>query len=583
MIRNDNKTMFVIPFIITLIMSLGGGGSAQKAKAEDTRKADYLYLEALREKSQDHHDAAYELLQKAYDLNSSDDDIAVELSTYIMLLWHGDSAKMSEAMAMLKGYTERNPDDLYMGARYAMFCEQSADCNSAVEIWKRLHYYYPDKVEVTYRYANALGRCAVDSGRNRAVALYDSIEISEGKSIPLSTQKIQLYMVDNDTAAVLSEVNRLLDSSPKSVDYNVFSGDIYAMFGDSIKAKGFYDNACEIDPSSGLAYYSRARFYKELGDSTAFNREVLKALQQKSLDVGTKLSIVRSYIQEMGNDSIQLAHVGSLFDNLIEQHPHEHDIHMLYADYLIVTQNYAKAAEQMELTLDLDPANEDGWGMLTSLYLQVDETDKALAAVNRSLRYYPENANQYLILGSIYDQKGEHEKAPAEYAHALQYADSTNTKMLSQIHGAMGDNLYARQLNDSAFVEYQQAILYNPENYLALNNCAYYLACENRDLDRALSMIETVIKAQPDNDTSLDTYAWVLFKRKDYAKAREIIDKTLEIIEERSAEVLEHAGDIYFMDGDPDGALGFWKEALELDPDNELLQRKVKNKAYYFK
>ncbi len=50
-----------------------------------------------------------------------------------------------------------------------------------------------------------------------------------------------------------------------------------------------------------------------------------------------------------------------------------------------------------------------------------------------------------------------------------------------------------------------------------------------------------------------------------------------------SADVLEHAGDIYFMDGEPDKAFYFWKEALKLTPDNELLQRKVRNKSYYFK
>lgn len=96
-------------------------------------------------------------------------------------------------------------------------------------------------------------------------------------------------------------------------------------------------------------------------------------------------------------------------------------------------------------------------------------------------------------------------------------------------------------------------------------------------------MVETAIKAEPDNPTTLDTYAWVLFKRKDYAKAREIIDKTLDLTDERSEEILEHAGDIHFMDGDPDGALEFWKEALQLAPDNELLERKVKHKTYFFK
>lgn len=577
-----------LPILIITILTIGALSVMAKSRsgsipAEDTRKADYIYLEALRAKSQGKNDAAYSLLQRARELNSDDKDIGVELSLYLLRLSQTDSTLIEESMALLRDYNEANPSDLYYGGRYAMINEQLLNRDEAIRTWERLHTYYPEHLEITYRYANALGQGGSDADRAKAIAVYDSVEVAEGKSIPISTKKIQLYFARQDTASILSEVDRLRESSPKNVDFQVFSGDIYAMFGQNDKAKSFYDKACELDPSSGLAYYSRAQFYNSMGDSAAFNREVFQALQQKSLDVETKLAILRSYIQEMYNDSTQLPRVGKLFDVLIDQHPHEHDIHALYSRYLIVTKDYAKAAEQTERALDLDPADEEGWEMLTSLYLQENKLDEAKAAIKRSFRYYPENGRQYLVLGSIYDQQGEREKAPKEYERALELIDSTDTKTISRIYGAMGDNLYARQLLDSAFTAYQKALLYDPENYLALNNCAYYLACEGRDLDDALSMVETAIKAEPDNPTTLDTYAWVLFKRKDYAKAREIIDKTLELTDERSEEILEHAGDIHFMDGDPDGALEFWKEALQLAPDNELLERKVKHKTYFFK
>ncbi len=36
------------------------------------------------------------------------------------------------------------------------------------------------------------------------------------------------------------------------------------------------------------------------------------------------------------------------------------------------------------------------------------------------------------------------------------------------------------------------------------------------------------------------------------------------------------------MNGEPQKALEFWEKALALDPDNELLQRKVKHKTYFY-
>ena len=579
-----------LPLLILAILALGAlsaiaAGRQRQAgsETEDTRKADYIYLEALRAKSQSNHDAAFALLRRAHELNPADREIGVELSTYLLSLSQTDSALLTSSMTLLRDYCEANPTDIYYGGRYAMLNEQLLNRDEALRTWKRLHTLYPDRLEVTYRYAGALAQGGSQADRDKAIAVYDSVEIAEGKSIPLSSKKIQLYYSLQDTASILAEADRLRLSAPRNVDFQVFSGDIYSMFSLNDQAKQFYDSACILDPSSGLAYYSRAQFYHTLGDSAAFNREVFQALEQKNLNVETKLVILRSYIQEMFNDSTNFPQIGQLFDVLIDQHPHEHDIHDLYSRYLIVTKDYSKAAEQTERALDLDPADSEGWEMLTSLYLQVDRLDDARQAIKRSLRYYPDPSRQYLVLGSIYDQEGQRDKAAAEYRHALSLTDSTDVSQLSRIYGAMGDNLYASEQADSAFVYYQKSLLYDPDNTLALNNCAYYLACEGRDLDRALEMIEKAVGAEPENATSMDTYAWVLFKRKDYAKAREIIDRTLSLTDERSEEILEHAGDIYFMDGDPDGALRFWKEALELAPDNQLLAKKVKHKTYFFK
>jgi tetratricopeptide (TPR) repeat protein len=103
------------------------------------------------------------------------------------------------------------------------------------------------------------------------------------------------------------------------------------------------------------------------------------------------------------------------------------------------------------------------------------------------------------------------------------------------------------------------------------------------DLDKAERMSAICVRQQPDNDTALDTYAWIFFKKKDYARAKEMIDRAVAIeSEDPQADVLHHAGDIYYMNGEPESAIEFWEEALKLDPDNKLLQKKVKNRTHYY-
>ena len=166
---------------------------------------------------------------------------------------------------------------------------------------------------------------------------------------------------------------------------------------------------------------------------------------------------------------------------------------------------------------------------------------------------------------------------------ALGQTDDNDKGLQSTILCSIGDNLYKMGQTDSAFVYYDRALEADPETLLALNNCAYFMAEQGTDLDKAERMIAIGVRQQPDNDTALDTYAWVFFKKKDYAKAKEMIDRALAIeVNDPQSDVLHHAGDIYYMNGDPESALEFWEEALKLDPDNKLLRKKVKNKTHYY-
>lgn len=573
---------------IVLLMALGArGGSPKAVNNGDTEKADYIYLEALRAKSQGRYDAAYSLLKRARELNPTDKETGLELSQLQLLLSTSGSDTAGQAMAieMLREYWDANPEDYYTGVRYGLLAQRRLERDEALRVWNTLHNHYPDRVEISYQLADVLARGGDNNDRNRAIAIYDSIEANEGYNLTLSGNKIQLYYNENDTASMISEAQKLLESSPENVEFNVFAGKVYATLGMKDEALRYFDKACELDPSSGLAYYSKAEFYHSINDSVGFDREVFTALRQPDLDVDTKLGILRGYIQEMFNDSLQQPRIRQLFDTLIVQHPLEHDIHDMYARYLIATGDWRSAAEQEEQTLGLNAADPEGWQMLTSLYLQVENLDKAEDAIMRSLHYYPDNANMMLMLGAIYGQKKDGKKGMEWLEKALAAADSTDVSFISRVYTTMGDNMYQQELNDSSYAYYQKALTYDPANTLALNNAAYHMAVEGKDLDTALKYIETVMGLEQDNPTSLDTYAWVLFKRKDYAKAREVIDRTLELTpeDEAGAELLEHAGDIYFMDGEPDRAVEFWQRALKEDPENQLLKRKVQHKTYFFK
>ena len=573
-----------------LTAAIGVSGRSKRSfKDENAAKADYFFLEALRAKSQENHDATYELLKRAYDLNPSDNSIGSELSMYQLKLSY-DSASFEKAMDMLRAYCDENPGAEYQNMRYALIRQQVGEIdendalkNEALRIWERLHRLYPNESEYSMRLADALASMG-EEGSRRAIAIYDSLEMQEGKSVPaISNRKIKIFYNNQDTAAVISEVDKVRATAPDNVDLMVFSAEMYLLMGMREQAKILFDSACIIDPTSGLANYSRANYYYEIGDTAAFENEILYAMKQEDLDLETKLDILRGYGKKIDQDSIQQTRLRELFDVLIEQYPHEHDIHSLYALYLASSKDYEGAAEQTEQALLADPSNVDEWQMLSSLYYQVDENDKAFSAVERALHYFPDNSPLLLMYGSRQLIDGNYDEALKNLDKAAETADSTNLNLLSNIYMTIGDVYYRKNDWDKSEEAYEKSLEYDPDNSMTLNNWAYYLAEQEKDLDKALEMIDRAVRLDPSNVNALDSYAWVHFKRKEYAEARKMIELALEADGENSAEVLEHAGDIYFMNGEPDLALEFWEKALKINPDSEMLKKKVTHKTYFFK
>jgi len=566
----------VVPLFVT------AGKKADVTPNSDELKADYIFMEALRQHAIDKEDAYYDLLSRAYQLDPSNSDVGFFLGYYTVMTSGDDSTMFKNGYDLMKRHFNEAPADFYSNFVYGSINDRLGSRDEALKVWTTLDSIYPHKMEISYKLAEALASSGDSSKIARAIGVYDRIEKTQGKNIPLTTSKIRAFLSSQDTASIYKEVYSLLKSAPHSVENNVFAGNVFAMFSDNDSALTYFDKACDLDSTSGLAYYSRANFYKSIGDSVNYDKEVFRALSRESLELDAKLELLTGYIRELYDDPSQQGRIQELFATLLDQHPHEVDIHDLYCSYLIAIEDYAGAAEQLGYALDIDPSSEDRWRTLLSLYMQADDYAKSAEKGETALRYHPSSAMIHLMLGTDYNLMKEYDKALSNLNKSMELTDSVDYEAVSQIMSSMGDVYYAKGDRDSAFVYYDKAISIDPDNLLALNNCAYYLAVEGRDLDKAEEISARTIKERPDDATSLDTYAWVMFRKKNYTEAMAYIDKAIANSEDPSEELYHHAGDIYFMNGEPQKALEFWEKALALDPDNELLQRKVKHKTYFY-
>jgi tetratricopeptide (TPR) repeat protein len=189
---------------------------------------------------------------------------------------------------------------------------------------------------------------------------------------------------------------------------------------------------------------------------------------------------------------------------------------------------------------------------------------------DRAVRYDPENLPAVFGYSRALIDRG---KSPER---AFRRID--NDTLRSMVLGTVGDLYYARGSvggKAQAYALYEQALKANPDNAMVLNNYAYFLSEEGRELEKALTMSGRVMELEPGNPTFIDTYGWVLYKLGRYGEAKIVLRQAVALDMDASAELLIHYGDIlhalkeYFM------ASVYWEKAREAGYDPAQIESRL--------
>ena len=190
----------------------------------------------------------------------------------------------------------------------------------------------------------------------------------------------------------------------------------------------------------------------------------------------------------------------------------------------------------------------------------------------------PALAESYIQKSLGYMWLGEDDDALELLAKGLRNVSTDTDK--ARIYSMMGDYYHSLGQKEQMFASYDSTLLYDPLNISVLNNYAYYMALEDRDLDKALQMSAKTLEAEPLSATFLDTYAWILFRMKKYKEALSYMEKALRYLDADNAEIYEHYGDVLYMCGEKEKALENWHRAVQLNSTSETLDRKIREEKY---
>jgi tetratricopeptide (TPR) repeat protein len=234
---------------------------------------------------------------------------------------------------------------------------------------------------------------------------------------------------------------------------------------------------------------------------------------------------------------------------------------LLTAGFLAdAVKNDAKAEFFFKKTITAADTNSEIPVQIALNYIQSERFLKAIDVLKNSEDRFPKDWRFPFFQGISHARLNNDDDAIAGLLKASEI-DSTIADIWVQL-GLLYDR---RKMHAESDAAYEKALKIDPQNALANNNYAYALSERGIELDRALKMIEIAYRAEPENPSYLDTYGWILFKKGDYEKALDFIQKAIQH-GDASATVFEHLGDVFLKLGNEEKAREAWEKSLLKDP-----------------
>ena len=538
---------------------------------DEKNEFEYTFIEALKQKMIGNQPAAVTLFSKCLDINPNSATAMFELAKI-----HSANGDQTSSALLLEKAINLSPENKWYKILLAQIYQQGKQYQKAADLYHQLYVLEPENVEYLYMNAALLNSA---EKYDLSIDAYNELEKKVGTNDQIAVEKQQIYQAADKKKEALAELQKLIDSNPKEPRYYGLLADYYLSEKDEENALKNYMKILEIDPDNGFVMFSLATFYREKEDKQKAWEYARKGFLSKSVEVETKIQYYLLMTADSGKPFFTEDQVNELVDILVQTNGDDFRVYTVYAEYLIKKGKLAEARDQLRKVLETQKDNYLIWErmlMISNDMLDFKSVDTDAA---KAIELFPSQPVLYGLRAVACLQLQKYTEALAILKEGEPYVlDNKPLKIQFDLYRAEAN--YKLDRVEEAFKTFDEVLSLDPENWLAMNNYAYYLSLKNENLEKAELISGKAVKANPENPTYLDTYAWVLFMRKDYSLAKFYMDIAIKNGGDKNGVIVEHYGDILYMLGQKDLAIEQWKKAQATGESSALIKEKIKQGRY---
>ena len=574
------KRLLFISLIIFALLPTYGKKKEKKAQAttprqeqrlsdNDMRRYQYFYLEAIRQEGLGNYPEAFDLYRHCLEIDS----LASE-SHYAISGFYSSINKDSLALWHLKKANSLDPKNDEFAERLGQYYLSQNMIDEGTAVYERLANMFHNRSE----FLDILIRIyQYKKDYKKMLETLNRLEEAEGQSEGLTLSKMQVYSSMGDEKGAYGELSRLVKSHPNDLNYKVMMGNWLLANSKKEEALKAYKAVLKDEPNNAQAQMSLMDYYRAVGNSADADTLLYQILENPNTEAQTRITLMRQVVsdnEQSGGDSTRILNIFSRILSLPQKSSEMAEMQVAYMTYKHMPQDSILSG--LNKVLAINPENIGARLQRLDIMWRDTIDENVIAECEKAIDYTPEETALYYYLGlAKYLNKDDAGALKALRKGATTIKDDTPIEISSRIYMISGDILHSMNKAEEAYAAYDSCLNINPNEISCLNNYAYYLSEENRDLKRAEQMSYKTIKAEPENTTYLDTYAWILYMQKRYEEARIYIDQALKNDSTQTSSVIwEHAGDIYIRLGLKTDASNYWQKAIDSGADNAMEIRK---------
>jgi tetratricopeptide (TPR) repeat protein len=558
---------------ITTVHALPKKKKKKKTVAHVMSEQEKLYfesyfLEGLKYYSLNNIKQAVPYFEKAYTIYPESDGLSYVLAKCYNI--EGDNFRALQRASFALEQDSKNQSYYLLNAAIYKDLKQY---DQAIKTYKNLIANIPGNEDKYYD----IGAMYIEQSKyTEAIDAYNKVEQYYGKSLELTRQKQILYIKLGKSSEAFKEGQRLIDSNPNELSYQVAQAEFLYYNDKKEDALLLLSNVLKKDPSNLQAHMLMYEIYKAQNNNEKAIQE-LKFILTSPADINVKQEAMKGLINN-ANTPESKKQLLELAELLYSSNADDATVQLIYADALLINE---KRKEAWEVYCKASFSNKDNynvWLQVLSLDYEFQKHDSLVAHGTRAVVYFPNQATfwYYKGIGEYFTKSFQ--PAVNSLLEAKRYSVN-NTEMKVGCLLLLADAYNELKQYPKSDASFEEVLKYDKNNVQALNNYSYYLSLRKEKLELAKEMSSKVVANNPKEANYIDTYAWVLYQMKDYKAAKTEFEKV--VFTTTNGTILEHYGDVLFQLGDSKNALIYWKKAKVAGDASSLIDKKITDEKLY--